>query len=85
MTTPIGKQILVRPDELPEKDANGIFLPKNRIQDVGTVLAVSKDHEFDVDVGDRIKYLPQTREELEDGTILINGDSDTGVLLFKFN
>lgn len=83
--TPIGKQIIVKPDTLPERDSNGIILPKNRVADTGVVVAVSKDHEFTVKEGDRIQFLPNTQEKLEDGCVVINGDDDTGNILFIFN
>lgn len=82
--TPIGKQIIVKPDPLPERDSNGIILP-NKVADTGVVVAVSKDQEFTVKEGDRIRFMPHTQEKLENGCVVINGDDDTGNVLFIFN
>jgi chaperonin GroES len=55
--TPLGKNVLVRPDSMVDKTASGLYIPESA-QDTpnqGVVLAVSKEIETIV-VGDRIMY-----------------------------
>lgn len=69
---PLGDKVLIRPDAPEELSSGGIILAAKKVADTGTVVAVSKDMEMPVSVGQKVRYIPNTRETLDDGTILLS-------------
>lgn len=69
---PLGKRIVVKPEELEEKTASGLIIPPTAQDDskpeVGVVVKLGsgeKDFEFSVKVGDKVffkKYAPDSLE-----------------------
>ena len=84
MIEPKGKLIVVRPDKVEDKYESGLHRPVKSVPNTGVVVAVSPDYEFDMKVGQRVRYLPNHQEILENGDVLIRGDEE-GVVLFIFN
>lgn len=84
MIQPKGKLISVRPDPVKDQYESGLLRPIKPTSNTGEVVAVSPDYEFPVRPGQRIQYLPNHQEVLENGDVLIRGDEE-GVILFVFN
>ncbi len=78
---PLGSNVLIQPDSPDEATPGGIFIASKKTPNTGVVLAVSDDYSFDVCVGDRVRYLPNTRLENDDGTIFLKEDA----ILFVIN
>lgn len=85
MNKPLGTQVRIKPDPAEEITPSGIILPSKEIPTTGVVLELSPDYEFSFKVGDRVRFTPNHRLELEDGSWLINGHDDDGVIYFVFN
>jgi len=74
---PLGKRVLVKPDEVEEITTGGLVLPPNSNDEkrpaTGTIvtLGIGKDDDddikFDVKVGDRIYFKKYSPEEIEVG------------------
>jgi chaperonin GroES len=72
---PLGKRVLVQPDELEQVTKGGLVLPPSASDDkkpaTGTILTLGigkddgDDVEFDVKVGDRIYFKKYSPEEIE--------------------
>jgi len=82
---PLGKRVLIRPDELEEVTKGGLVLPPSASEDqkpeTGTIVKLGsgkeegKDITFDVSVGDRVyfkKYSPDEVQIDEDKYLLID-------------
>jgi co-chaperonin GroES (HSP10) len=78
---PLGDKVIIKPEELPDRTVAGIILAAKRTKDTGTIVAVSKDFEASVSVGQKVRYMPNGAEELEDGNVLISEQS----ILFIIN
>lgn len=72
---PLGKRVLVQPDEVEQTTKGGLVLPPSASDDkrpaTGTILTLGegrddgKDIQFDVKVGDRIYFKKYSPEEIE--------------------
>ena len=73
MLKAIGKNLVIRPEELAEKSASGLlFLPESakKIRQTGIVLSVGPKVELGISVGDRIAYEPNGGRMIQ-----INGET----------
>lgn len=84
MIQPKGKQVIIRPDAIPDTYDNGIIRSSKPVSNTGEVVAVSPDYEFPFKVGSWVQYMPNHQEVLENGDVLIRGDEE-GSILFAFN
>jgi len=72
---PLGKRVLVQPDEVEQTTKGGLVLPPSASDDkrpaTGTILTLGvgkydgKDIQFDVKVGDKIYFKKYSPEEIE--------------------
>ncbi|MHC1716547.1 MAG: co-chaperone GroES [Candidatus Dojkabacteria bacterium] len=72
---PLGKRVLVKPDEIEEKTAGGLMLPPSANDDkkpetgivtkLGKGKSKGKEITFEVSVGDRIYFKKYSPEEIE--------------------
>lgn len=72
---PLGKRVLVQPDELEQVTKGGLVLPPNASDDkrpaTGTVLTLGmgkrkgEDIKFDVKIGDKVYFKKYSPEEIE--------------------
>lgn len=70
--TPLGKRIVVRPEEVQEKTAGGLFIPPSAQEDkkpeVGIVVKLGsgkKDFKFTVSIGDKVFFKKYSPDEIE--------------------
>ncbi|HRI06095.1 MAG TPA: co-chaperone GroES [Candidatus Dojkabacteria bacterium] len=74
---PLGKRVVVTPDQVEEKTAGGLYVPasanEDKKSDTGTVVALGivndKDFKFTVEAGNRVYFKKYSPEEVE-----INGE-----------
>lgn len=70
---PIGKRVVVSPDQMEEKTAGGLYVPASANEDkkpaTGEVVSLGavndKDFKFTVKVGDRVYFKKYSPEEVE--------------------
>lgn len=91
---PLGKRVLVQPDEVEKVTAGGLVLPPSandekrpatgKVITLGTGKEDGKDIEFDVKVGDRIYFKKYSPEEIEiDGNKYLLLDTDDILAVLK--
>ncbi len=91
---PLGKRVLVQPDEIEEKTAGGLVLPPSSTDDkkpeTGVVVKLGegkfkgKAISFDVKIGDRIYFKKYSPEEIElSGEKYLLLDSDDILAIIK--
>ena len=91
---PLGKRVLVQPDEVEQVTAGGLVLPPSASDDkrpaTGKIITLGigkeddKDIKFDVKVGDKIYFKKYSPEEIEiDGKKYLLLDTDDILAIIK--
>lgn len=74
---PLGKRVVVSPDQVEEKTAGGLYVPASASEDkkpeTGIVASLGivneKDFKFTISIGDRVYFKKYSPEEIE-----VNGE-----------